>query len=165
MPGFALELFDWARSVTVVTQGHRLEAESRHRHVLAEHGIAVVEQTVVSFHGDRGHLHAVMLDDGSRLGCQMAFFSIGHQPQRSLADGLGCEHEPSGCVIVDEHGETTVPGVYAAGDLVPGYQLIQVAAAKGTTAGVGCARSLRREPPLEGNPERVPVVEEVLGTA
>jgi pyruvate/2-oxoglutarate dehydrogenase complex dihydrolipoamide dehydrogenase (E3) component len=37
--------------------------------------------------------------------------------------------------------------VYAAGDVVPGYQLIQVAAAKGPTAAVGCAESLRLDRP------------------
>jgi thioredoxin reductase len=47
--------------------------------------------------------------------------------------------------------ETSVPGVFAAGDVVPGYQLVQVAAAKGTTAGIGCAESLR--------PERAPGVD------
>ena len=36
-------------------------------------------------------------------------------------------------------------GVFAAGDATPGLQLIQVAAAKGTTAGVACALSLRGE--------------------
>jgi hypothetical protein len=30
---------------------------------------------------------------------------------------------------------------------VPGYQLVQVAAAKGTTAGLGCAESLRIDRP------------------
>jgi thioredoxin reductase len=61
-------------------------------------------------------------------------------------------------VVVDEHGQTTTPGVFAAGDLVPGYQLVQVAAAKGTTAGVGVAESLRSEPPLPHGPSRAPDV-------
>jgi thioredoxin reductase len=163
VPGFALELLDWARSITIVTEGHRLEAESQDRRVLADHGVVIVEQNAVRLRGARGALEAVTLGDGTSVPCQMVFFSIDHEPRRALADALGCDHESKGCVVVDEHGETSVPGVYAAGDLVPGYQLIQVAAAKGTTAGVGCARSLRREPPLEGRPTRAPVVEEVLG--
>ncbi|MEO6121321.1 MAG: hypothetical protein ABIW46_06025, partial [Acidimicrobiales bacterium] len=35
---------------------------------------------------------------------------------------------------------------YAAGDVTPGLQLVQVAAAKGTIAGVACAQSLRGTP-------------------
>jgi pyruvate/2-oxoglutarate dehydrogenase complex dihydrolipoamide dehydrogenase (E3) component len=33
-------------------------------------------------------------------------------------------------------------GVYAAGDVVPGLRLVQIAAAHGTTAGIAAARSL-----------------------
>lgn len=43
---------------------------------------------------------------------------------------------------------TSVPGVYAAGDVTPGFQLVQVAAAKGTTAGIACAQSLAQTPDL-----------------
>lgn len=45
---------------------------------------------------------------------------------------------------MDDSAATSVPGVYAAGDVTPGVQLIQVAAAKGTVAGVACSRSLAR---------------------
>ena len=161
--GFALELLDWAASVTIVTDGHRYEGDDDHRDALARHGVALVEVGAEALTGTRGDLRSVRLSDGRELSCQLAFFSIDHRPRAALADALGCEREGAGCVVVDEHGATTVPGVYAAGDLVPGYQLIQVAAAKGTTAGVGCAQSLRSEPPAAGGPRRAPDVPEVLG--
>ena len=44
---------------------------------------------------------------------------------------------------MDLEGATSVPGVYAAGDVTPGIQLVQVAAAKGAIAGVACAQSLQ----------------------
>jgi len=132
--------------------------------VLARHGIDVIEAPAIAFVGTRGALTGVQLGGGRELPCQLAFFSIAHHPRNQLAVGLGCELTPEGCVRVDEHGETTVPGVYAAGDLVPGYQLVQVAAAKGTTAGVGCAVSLREEPPLPGAPPRAPDVEAEVST-
>lgn len=163
--GFSLELLDWARSVTIVTEGYDFQGDDRHWKALFEHGIDVVEKDAVELVGSRGALRAVRLDDGTEVPAQMAFFSIGHDPRRSLADALGCEVDDEGYVVVDQHGETTVEGVFAAGDLVPGYQLIQVAAAKGTTAGVGCAMSLRRDPPLDGRPERAPDVPDVLGEA
>lgn len=161
--GFALELLDWAASVTVVTDGHRFEGDEQRRDALARHGIRLVERGARAFVGTRGDLQAVRLADGEEIPCSMAFFSIAHKPRSPLAEALGCEVDDDGSLVVDAHGETTVPGVYAAGDITPGYQLLQVAAAKGTTAGVGCARSLRREPPLPGAPRRAPVVEEELG--
>lgn len=54
-----------------------------------------------------------------------------------------------------------MPGLYAAGDLTPGTQLVQVAAAKGAVAGVSAAQSLRGEPgaPRRAAPAPDPVTE------
>jgi thioredoxin reductase len=141
--GFALTLLDWARSITLVTDGHRFEGDNDQRELLAVNGITVVEQGARELVGTRGDLRAVRLADGSDVPAQLVFFSIAHHVRNELARSLGCELADAGCVQVDEHGGTTVPGVFAAGDLVPGYQLVQVAAAKGTTAAIGCAESLR----------------------
>ncbi|MBW3576090.1 MAG: FAD-dependent oxidoreductase, partial [Actinobacteria bacterium] len=83
----------------------------------------------------------------------------------SDADGTGSPsvlRTADGYLSVDEHGRTSVTGVYAAGDVTPGLQLLQVAAAKGATAGVGCAMSLRQEPPLPNGPRRAPDVGDAL---
>ena len=157
--GFALGLLTWAASVTVITDGRHFEGAPEDRALLVEYGVHVLEDEAMELCGPRGDLKAVRLAGGATLPCQLAFFSIAHHPRNQLATALGCEVTGEGCVIVDEHGETTVPGVYGAGDLVPGYQLVQVAAAKGTTAGVGAAQSLRGEAPLPGEPERAPDVD------
>lgn len=161
--GFALELLDWAATVTVVTDGRRFEGDDLRREALARHGVRLLEDVAVSYVGTRGALRAVRLQGGTEVPCSLSFFSIGHVPRAGLADDLGCERSAEGYVVVDEHGESTVPGVFAAGDLVPGLQLLQVATAKGATAGVGCALSLRRDPPPPASPPRAPDVPSVLG--
>jgi thioredoxin reductase len=143
--GFALTLTGWARSVTLVTDGRPFEGEDHHRASLAASGVEVLEDEAVELVGSRGDLRGVRLVNAGLVGCQVAFFSIAHQPVSGLARQLGCELTDEGCVQVDEEGATTVAGVYAAGDVTPGLQLIQVAAAKGTVAGVACAQSLRGE--------------------
>lgn len=163
MAGFALELLDWAASVTVVTDGHRFGGDEQRHHALSRNGIRLIEADARAFVGSRGDLRGVRLADGEKLPCTMAFFSIDHKPRSPFAEALGCEVDDDGSLVVDPCGETTVPGVYAAGDITTGYQLLQVATAKGTTAGVGCARSLRHEAPLPGAPARAPVVEQELG--
>jgi thioredoxin reductase len=55
---------------------------------------------------------------------------------------LASRIDDDGYVAVDGNGETTVPGVYAAGDLSPGMQLVRVAAATVTIAGINAALSL-----------------------
>lgn len=145
--GFALGLLDWARSVTVVTDGHRLQADDADRLRLDRYGIDVVEDDAISLEGERGALRGVTLRSGACIPCQLAFFSVAHHPVNDLALQLGCEVEDIGCVKVDDNAETSVPGVYAAGDLTSGMQLVSVAVAKGATAGVACARTLTIDRP------------------
>ena len=143
--GFALTLLGWARSVTVVTDGRAFEGDAGCRRRLAEAGVPVVEDDAVELLGPRGGLEGVRLRDAGVVPCGMAFFSIAHEPRTELARRLGCRTTDEGCVEVDDEAATSVAGVYAAGDVTPGLQLVQVAAAKGATAGVACAQSLRGE--------------------
>ena len=142
LAGFAATLQTWARSVTVVTNGRRFEGDGRSRALLAERRVPVLESSAVALHGPPGDLHSVELSDGRQLPCGRLFFSLAHRPRTALAEALGCEVDEEGYVSVNERGRTSVQGVYAAGDLVPGLQLIQVAAATGVVAGVACAEWL-----------------------
>jgi thioredoxin reductase len=144
--GFALELLGWASQVTVVTDGRRFEGDGGHRDTLERHGVAVREETALELVGTRGDLRALRLGGGETVECQLGFFSIAHHPLTGLATQLGCERDPDGYLIVDANGATTVPGVFAAGDVTPGLQLVQVAAGSGAVAGVGCALSLENDP-------------------
>jgi thioredoxin reductase len=139
--GFALAMLTWASTVTVVTDGRDFEGDAGDKHALRAAGVAIVEDVAAELVGPRGDLRAVRLRSGVELPCGMAFFSIGHRPRSELALALGCEVGEADCVAVAGVGRTTVAGVFAAGDLVPGLQLVQVAAGKGAVAGVGCARS------------------------
>ena len=162
LAGFSLNLLDWASSVTIVTEGVTFKGDERHRETLAAHGVRIVEDDAVAFIGDRGALRGVRLAGGEEIPCQAAAFSIAHHPRNDLAQMLGCELTEEGCVVVDDSCETSVPGVYAAGDLTPGIQLVQVAAAKGTVAGISCAKSLRGEVGSPASPEPGPDPDEEL---
>jgi thioredoxin reductase len=144
--GFALELLGWASQVTVVTDGHRFEGDGGHRDTLEGHGVAVREEPALELVGSRGDLRALRLAGGDSIECQLGFFSIAHHPLTGLGEQLGCDRDQDGYLVVDANGATTVAGVFAAGDVTPGLQLVQVAAAGGAVAGVGCALSLENDP-------------------
>ena len=143
--GFARGLLEWAASVTVVTDGKPFEGEREHRAQIEKLGVRIVTDEVAELCGVDGALEAIRLRDGGVIPCSWAFFSIAHHPRTELAIQLGCEIEPEGCLAVDHEGRTSVPGVYGAGDVVPGMQYIQTAAAEGAMAGTACALSLRDE--------------------
>lgn len=156
---FSLHLFEWAASVTIVTDGRHFEGDGRHRAALTRVGIDIVEETAEAFEGSRGTLAGVRLGDGRLVAADLAFFSIAVTARSELASRLGCALDDEGYVVVDEDGRTSVEGVYAAGDLTPGRHLVQVAAAEGAVAGVACAWSLRGEPGAPMSPRPSPTLE------
>lgn len=140
--GFAIELLNWAKTVTVVAQGTKIDKDDRVRAELAERGVTLCEEDAVELLGRRGSLEGVRLENGEILDCDYLFFSLPEKPVNELARQLGCELDEDGHVVIDRQGRTSVEGVYAAGDLTPGEQLIQIAAGEGTLAAVACAESL-----------------------
>jgi thioredoxin reductase len=154
--GFSASLLNWARSVTVLTSGHRFDGDDVCLLVLERHDIEVVDTPAVRLLGPRGDLEGVELADGRVVPASLFFFSVAHEPRVGLANALGCRIDDDGYVQIDHNGATSVPGVYAAGDVVPGLQLVQVAAAKGVVAGVGAALSLQGEPGSPLSPPPAP---------
>jgi thioredoxin reductase len=151
---FAYGLLDWAASVTIV--GSEPDVGSAPVDDTGASRVRFIDGQPVAFRGSSGQLRGVVLDNRTDVPCDVFFFTVQHDQQAPFADQLGCRRSEEGCVIVDEHCETTVDGVYAAGDMTPGPQLVQVAAAKGAIAGVGAAMSLRKQqqPPVVRVPAR-----------
>lgn len=150
--GFALDLLEWGARVTLVTNGQPWEGDRTCEAALHRHQIEVVEETVIELIDRDGALMGARLASGREISATKAFFSIGHRPRNELATRLGCKVDELGYVVVGPHGETSINGIYAAGDLTPGEQLVQVAAAEGAIAGIACAMSLRGSGPAPGAP-------------
>jgi thioredoxin reductase len=158
--GFSATLKNWARSVTVVTNGRRFRGDEACRVQMVENEVDLVEEDALAFEGSRGALEGVRLQSGRVLPASLVFFSLAHHPRVDLATSLGCALDDEGYVAVDGEGMTSVEGVYAAGDCVPGLQLVQVAAGQGAIAGVACAQSFfgQRGAPTSPLPAPEPTV-------
>ena len=158
--GFAETLKNWAASVTVVTNGISFQGDESCRSELATHEITLMERNAVRFLGERGNLTGLELDGGEVLETSMVLFSLAHEPRVDLATSLGCELDDEGYVAVNSKGLTSVPGVYAAGDVTPGLQLVSVASASGVVAGVACAHSFFGQKGAPTSPEPAPATEQ-----
>jgi len=83
-------------------------------------------KTGVRFSGVTQHENGVVvtLEDGTTLDAELMLVAVGRGPN---ATGFGYEEQgiamDRGFVLTNERLETSVPGVYAAGDIVPGLQL------------------------------------------
>ena len=59
----------------------------------------------------------VKLSNGEILPIDGVFVAIGSTPITGLVDGMNPEKDTDGYLIVDKRQETTIPGLYAAGDV------------------------------------------------
>jgi thioredoxin reductase len=160
--GFSMELLDWADEIRIVTNGRPLEVGDDELATLSDHGIGVIEDEGVELLGARGALQGVRLAGGAVTSCSMAFFSLEHRPSNELAVQLGCALDDDGYVQVNRAARTSVEGVYAAGDLTGGIQLVGAAVGEGTAAGLACAKSLYGAPPLSDTPPPAPHPEDAV---
>jgi thioredoxin reductase len=158
--GFAETLKSWAASVTVVTNGIRFQGDESCRTELGNNEIDLLERGAVRLLGERGNLTGLELAGGQVLETSMVLFSLAHEPRVDLAASLGCELDEEGYLAVNSKGLTSVPGVYAAGDVTPGLQLVSVAAASGVVAGVACAHSFFGQKGAPTSPEPAPAMQQ-----
>jgi thioredoxin reductase len=139
--GLALKLLQWSDDVVVFTHGHAREwDEEEHSKLLAER-VDIKDETIVALDGDP--LQAAVLETGERVPVQHLFFNIKVERSCALAEFLGCNvAEDTPNVLVNEHRQTSVEGVWAVGDLVEGAQLAITAAADGAIAAIAINKSL-----------------------
>ncbi|GAA1672719.1 pyridine nucleotide-disulfide oxidoreductase [Citricoccus zhacaiensis] len=142
LPAFAAELLDWAAGVRIITDtSGRFDDDQRA--VLDGQGIEVVDGAAEALVGAPGALLGVRLAGGELVEGDRVFFSYAHHAANGLAEQLGCQLDHEGRIAVNDFQLSSVDGVYAAGDITAGLQLVPIAIGKGTAAGVACATSLR----------------------
>ncbi|MGH9069612.1 MAG: NAD(P)/FAD-dependent oxidoreductase [Acidimicrobiales bacterium] len=85
----------------------------------ATHGVDLhLGVTVDSIEGHDA-VEAVQLSDGTRLTCDLVVVGVGVVPRAELARGAGLRVDDG--ILVDQHLETSTPGVFAAGDVANAY--------------------------------------------
>ena len=135
---------DWTDRLTVMANGHDIPPEIRAD--LARREIPVVDGRITEI-GHHGGRHAtVVLDTGSKVSVDILFAHPRAKPSASLHESLGLAtvDTPLGIALkVDERRETSMPGIYAAGDLAnPGMPSVTVASSQGAMAGIFAQQSM-----------------------
>jgi thioredoxin reductase len=152
--GMALNLTTWTHDIIICTNGRPAEMDDReYCEKLDSLNIPVLTEPITRVCCEGNRIHCLMLADGMQLDTDKVFFTIGQYPADDLGVQLGCDRDDEGHIIVDEHCQTSVVNVFAAGDVVPGPQLAITAAADGATAALSMHKSLvpesRKLAPLE----------------
>jgi thioredoxin reductase len=134
----ALLLRCWSDDVVLLGDG--FDAAGRAK--LDTAGIRVDERPVVAI---RGAGATVVFADGEELARDGVLVAAPLRQRSPLAADLGVELDPAGTIVVDELGRTSVPGVFAAGDVAGTIQMVSAALGAGAAAGAYVHQSLLAE--------------------
>ncbi|KKB77865.1 hypothetical protein VW35_14565 [Devosia soli] len=139
----AAMLTDWTGDLTVFADG--LPIEPDFRAWMVRKGVKLVEPKVAGVVQQNGQLSAIALADGQEIGLDALFAGPRQRPSADFHIQLALQMDPTpiGEVIhVNEMFETSVPGIYAAGDVGSMRQNVPNAMAGGNLASVACHNSL-----------------------
>ncbi|TCO49852.1 NAD(P)/FAD-dependent oxidoreductase [Actinocrispum wychmicini] len=134
----ALHLSRFSSDVVLCTNGTEIE----------ETHLATRTAPVTRLVSTGGKLEAIEFADGTALARDAVFVKTSWRQRSGLPAQLGCATFPDGTLEVNDFGLTSVPGIYAAGDMArrasqPGpMAAVIAAAASGTIAAVALDKDL-----------------------
>lgn len=128
-------LLPLVKSVTLLTNGSPLTAQFPPE-------VTVCPETVDAILGEQT-VTGVQLNGGRQVPLSGVFVALGVAGSTALARKLGAEVEGNR-IVVDEKMQTTLPGLYAAGDCTGGLLQVAKAVYEGALAGTEAAKAVRK---------------------
>jgi thioredoxin reductase len=138
----ALLVADWGPTTFFTNKSFELDAEQRDK--LEMRGIPIVAAAISELSGTGATLQAVKLDDAVVLPLDALFLAPRTHMASDIPEQLGCgfDEAPTGPILRVDGSKTTIPGVFAAGDISSPMWNATLAAAAGVGAGVAAHQSL-----------------------
>jgi thioredoxin reductase len=139
----AVMMKHWIADVVACSDGTEVSPNATQK--LKHHGIPLWSQPVVALEGANGALTKIKFKGGLELLRSGLFFSTGCHQASDLSKRLGCKRDEKGGVVTDPATEeTSVQGVYVAGDVSRDVLLISIAIAEGAKAAVAINKAILR---------------------
>jgi thioredoxin reductase (NADPH) len=137
----ALLLRSYTADLTVLTLQHAWDLHDDERRALEEAGIRVVEAPATDLAIAEDGMD-VRTEDGASHRFDALYVALGLRARSGLATELGAAHDADGALEVDRHQQTSVSGLYAAGDVVRGLAQISVASGHAAVAATAIHNAL-----------------------
>jgi len=116
----------YSDDVTLLTLGQPMELDDARRERARRQRIRIVEAPIAALEVQGDRIAAIRTGGGERYRFDVLYSALGLKYRSDLGTALGARHDPSGALVVDGHCQTTVRGLYAAGDIVRGLDQIVV---------------------------------------
>jgi thioredoxin reductase (NADPH) len=135
----ALYLDSIGAKVTVIHRRDVLRAEKRLIDSVMARKIPILLNSIVTEIKGEKNVESVSIKDvltgkESVIQTDAAFVAIGETPISGIAASVGIETDEAGFIVVDKEMRTSIPRIYAAGDVTGGVRQIVTATGTGATA-------------------------------
>lgn len=112
---------------------------------LEDAGVELIETAIEDVVIEKDRIVALCFDGREMRRFDSVYCALGTTPRWLLAEQLAAGVDKDGRLVVGPHQETTIPGLYAAGDVVRGLNQISVAQAEAAIAAVDIHNRLTAE--------------------
>lgn len=131
----------FSEDVTLLHAGAALGADEREDLSASAVAVAVLDVSAIGFQDGR----VVAATGSERLVFDYLYLALGCRMNSELAIAIGAAYDETRNLRVDEHQLTSVPGLYAAGDVVRGLNQITVAGGEAAIAATAMHNQLRKQ--------------------
>lgn len=141
---FIQVLSQWTKDLVLYTNGP-VNLNEAQLLALKSHGIPVIEVPVKELSQENGQLKSLLLQDGQEHFFSVMYGKVDFEQHSSLPESLGCEINEQGYLVIDDKKQTSISGVYAAGDNTTMARSLSMAVASGTLSAVSINSTLISE--------------------
>lgn len=106
-------------------------------------GIAVVDEALAEVCTEQGAIVGLRTRSGNTYRFDTLYSALGCRVRSELASSVGAACDDAGQIVVDEHLRTTVPGLYAVGDVANDLNQIVVGAGHAALAATAIHNAFR----------------------
>jgi thioredoxin reductase (NADPH) len=144
--GYAHALFlrTYTDQLSWFVHGDAAQIPETQRATLAELRIPVIESPIAEIQVLNGPQVRLLTQDGEWHCVDTVYPMLGCDPRVELLGGLEPAKDEFQYLYVDEHQRTSIPGIYAAGDVVHALNQMSVGAAHAATAATAIHHALPR---------------------
>jgi thioredoxin reductase (NADPH) len=130
-------------AVTLFTLGATHEITREHRDSLSAAGIEMIEEPLAEVSTELGAIVGLTTASGTVFHFHTLYSALGCNVRSQLARNLGAACDDAGQIVVDDKCCTTIPDVYAVGDVANDLNQIAVGAGHAAIAATRIHNSLR----------------------
>jgi len=117
----------YCSDVTLLSFHEPLVLSDQELQTAKEHGISIIREPIQALALEGRAVDARASGTGRDYRFDVMYSALGVRYRSGLATALGAQSDEAGALKVDDHSQTTVPGLYAAGDVTQGLNQIVVA--------------------------------------